>query len=122
MANKPNPRYLTGEGKDLDPRTVSKAQLEMGIQIEMEHTNDRTIAKRIALDHLAENPRYYTYLKRMERQMKIDEDKKKQMAARTHTHNAFGNQQGIKTPKNAFKVGQEELHNPAHAEQKNRRK
>jgi len=69
---------FSGKGKDLDISKVSKAQLRAGIAIEMEHTKNPTIAKKIALDHLAENPRYYTYLKKMERQMKIDALKQKQ--------------------------------------------
>jgi hypothetical protein len=35
----------------------------MGIKVEMEHTDDPEKAKKIALDHLAENPFYYTALK-----------------------------------------------------------
>jgi hypothetical protein len=38
----------------------------MGIKVEMEHTKNKTIAKRIALDHLAELPDYYTRLLKME--------------------------------------------------------
>lgn len=38
-------------------------QLEMGIQVEMEHTNDRKIATIIAKHHLAEDSHYYTKLK-----------------------------------------------------------
>jgi DNA polymerase III epsilon subunit-like protein len=46
---------------DVDPK-----QLEMGIKVEYEHTKDKDIAERIALDHLAEIPDYYTRLKKME--------------------------------------------------------
>ena len=35
----------------------------MGIKVEMEHTDDPKKAEKIALDHLAENPFYYTALK-----------------------------------------------------------
>jgi len=41
-------------------------QLEMGLKVEMEHTEDMDIAKKIALDHLAEDPHYYTKLAKME--------------------------------------------------------
>ncbi len=41
-------------------------QLRMGIEIEYEHTNKKDIAERIAKDHLAEIPDYYTRLKKME--------------------------------------------------------
>ncbi len=41
-------------------------QLVKGIKVEMEHTDDIEIAKEIAMDHLAEDPNYYTKLKRIE--------------------------------------------------------
>lgn len=41
-------------------------ELKMGIEVEMEHTNDKNIAKEIAMDHLWEMPDYYTKLKKME--------------------------------------------------------
>lgn len=48
--------------KDVDPK-----ELEMGIKVEMEHTNDKRIAKQIALDHLAEYKHYYSNLKKYEK-------------------------------------------------------
>jgi hypothetical protein len=39
-----------------------KAQLKKGIQVELEHTYDKKIAMQIALDHLKEDPNYYTKL------------------------------------------------------------
>jgi hypothetical protein len=56
-------RNLTEE--DADPE-----QLEMGIEVEMEHTSDPLIAKRIALDHLSEITDYYTRLAKMEAEAK----------------------------------------------------
>ena len=53
--------YRQGSTVDVDPR-----QLAMGIKVEMEHTDDRTVAREIALDHLAEDPSYYTHLQEME--------------------------------------------------------
>lgn len=44
-------------------------ELEMGINIEMEHTRNPLIAKRIAMDHLAEFPTYYTALEEMENKL-----------------------------------------------------
>jgi hypothetical protein len=44
------------------------SELQMGIEVEMEHTDDPKIAEQIARDHLAENPTYYTDLKRCEDQ------------------------------------------------------
>lgn len=46
---------------DYDPK-----QLKMGIEIEHEHTTNRGVAEIIAKQHLAENPRYYSELKKME--------------------------------------------------------
>lgn len=45
---------------------VDEKELEMGIKVEMEHTTNKEIAKRIALDHLTEISNYYTLLKEME--------------------------------------------------------
>ena len=46
---------------DADPQ-----ELANGIAVEMEHTGCMFLATRIALDHLAEIPDYYTRLKKME--------------------------------------------------------
>lgn len=43
------------------------AQLKMGIKVEHEHTKDAEKAKKIAMDHLFEDPQYYTKLKKIER-------------------------------------------------------
>lgn len=53
--------------KDVDPK-----ELKMGIEIEYEHTPDKDVAKRIALDHLAENKNYYTTLKKMEKELGVE--------------------------------------------------
>ena len=54
-------------------KDVDKQQLKIGIEIEMEHTNDPKVAKKIALDHLSEIPDYYTRLVRMEKDAEIHE-------------------------------------------------
>lgn len=41
-----------------------KKQLEKGIGVEHEHTKDDDKARKIALDHLEEDPRYYNKLKK----------------------------------------------------------
>lgn len=46
---------------DFDPE-----QVKAGIKVEYEHTDNATIALKIALDHLAEFPDYYTRLAKME--------------------------------------------------------
>lgn len=45
-----------------------KNELVEGIKTEMEHTTTPEIARAIALDHLYENPKYYTRLKEIENQ------------------------------------------------------
>lgn len=52
-----------------------KKQLEMGIPIEHEHTQNRIIATDIALQHLDEIPDYYTRLKKMEASAKKEHKK-----------------------------------------------
>jgi 2'-5' RNA ligase len=54
-----------GRGDKLDERDVDPEQLRMGIEVELEHTKEREIAKEIALDHLKEDPEYYTKLKKV---------------------------------------------------------
>ena len=52
------------EDKDeLHPNQIHPQELRIGIKVELEHTDDLDKAKKIALDHLAENPFYYTALK-----------------------------------------------------------
>lgn len=41
---------------------VNPSELKKGISVEMEHTKDPKKAKTIALQHLAEDPKYYTKL------------------------------------------------------------
>lgn len=48
-----------------------KSQMNMGIKVEMEHTKSKKIAIEIAIDHLWENPNYYTKLKKMETKEEI---------------------------------------------------
>jgi hypothetical protein len=38
-------------------------ELKMGIEVEKEHTQDEALATKIAMDHLEEDPKYYTKLK-----------------------------------------------------------
>ncbi len=41
---------------------INQKELQMGIAIEMEHTKDKRLAEKLAMDHLRENPRYYSEL------------------------------------------------------------
>lgn len=44
------------------PSDFDKKQLMKGIHVEMEHTDDISVAMEIAMDHLAEDPEYYEKL------------------------------------------------------------
>lgn len=57
-----------GKAKDKDLSKYDPEQLKMGLKVEMEHTDDPSVALEIAMDHLTENPKYYTHLKEMEAQ------------------------------------------------------
>lgn len=45
---------------------IDLGQLEKGIKVEMEHTSNKQVALKIALDHLAEISNYYDLLAEME--------------------------------------------------------
>lgn len=57
--------------KEFDPKQVA-----MGIEVELEHTDDIRIAEEIAKDHLAEDPEYYTKLKTIHQENPVKEYKK----------------------------------------------
>jgi hypothetical protein len=49
---------------------IAMSQVRRGTEHELEHTTDRAIARKIAMDHLKEDPKYYTHLAKMEKQYK----------------------------------------------------
>lgn len=51
-----------GRGEETEPEDVCPRELEVGIEVEMEHTDDPEIAEEIAIDHLTEDPEYYSKL------------------------------------------------------------
>ncbi len=55
FSNRKN-KYLIGEGD------INDGELNVGIEVEMEHTDDRKKAEKIAKDHLSEDPKYYSKL------------------------------------------------------------
>ena len=58
-----------GIAEQLKPRPHIKPdpkELAMGIKVEMEHTTNKEAAKTIALQHLDEDPEYYSKLKKVE--------------------------------------------------------
>jgi len=66
----------------MDVSDIQK-QLEMGIPIEHEHTQDKVLATDIALQHLDEIPDYYTRLKKMEAAAKKEHKKFKDVKEAT---------------------------------------
>lgn len=60
-------------GNDPD-ENFDPEQLKLGIEVEIEHTDDLEIAKQIAKAHLAEIPNYYILLKEMEKQAKVNKE------------------------------------------------
>jgi len=61
IAKKHNPKYDENYYKKL------QQELKKGITVEKEHTSDPKLAQKIAMDHLVENPKYYTDLKKFEK-------------------------------------------------------
>ena len=49
----------------------NKTQVNKGIKVEMEHTKVKKVARRIAKQHLAESPKYYKALSKMEKRLGI---------------------------------------------------
>lgn len=62
-----------GKGDSLSEKDVDPKELKMGIKVELEHTKNSNLAKEIALDHLAEDPKYYTKLKKTGLADELDE-------------------------------------------------
>lgn len=58
---------IVGKHRDRPDSDYDPEQLAMGIEVEMEHTDDPAVAKEIAKDHLEELPDYYTHLDKMEK-------------------------------------------------------
>jgi hypothetical protein len=61
-----------------------KKQVDMGLPIEMDHTNDKDKAKEIVYDHLWEDPKYYSKLK------KADIDETDSSSSGSYEGQAFG--------------------------------
>lgn len=61
-----------GLADSVPKKTLSKDQIQKGIKIELEHTDDPDLAKEIAMDHLVEDPKYYDHLIEMEKKHKKD--------------------------------------------------
>ena len=66
-----------GRAEGQSPTRYDQKQLEIGTQIEMEHTDNPYIARQLSQDHLEEHPDYYKKLVRMERGL-VRAEKRKQ--------------------------------------------
>lgn len=66
-----------GMGDSLSEEDVDPEQFKMGLKVESEHTKDKDIATEIVLDHLAEDPKYYTKLATIEKNPKKKKKKSK---------------------------------------------
>jgi hypothetical protein len=56
-----------GLSRGKKPSDFNQTELKRGTKVETEHTKNKQIAMRIAMDHLVEDPRYYQKLARIER-------------------------------------------------------
>ncbi len=63
-------RIKGGIADDRPDSSFNQKELNDGIIIELEHTDDKELSKDIAKDHLEEFPNYYTELKKMEDKLK----------------------------------------------------
>jgi hypothetical protein len=54
--------FRGGESEGTKPEDYDQVELAKGIKVEMEHTNDKDVATRIAMDHLHEREDYYKVL------------------------------------------------------------
>jgi hypothetical protein len=64
-------RLPGGLADDASPEDFDPDELELGVNTESEHTTDKSLAREIAMDHLTEDPKYYTKLKKFESKASI---------------------------------------------------
>jgi 2'-5' RNA ligase len=73
-ANEDHKDQITGGIADKSmPSDFDPKELAMGIEVEKEHTNNKKLAREIAMDHLKEIPDYYTRLAKMEKEAGVEE-------------------------------------------------
>jgi hypothetical protein len=61
-----------GKADNKQPKDFDSEQLAAGIKHEMEHTDNKTVAQEIAMDHLSEDADYYKKLKTIEKQDRVE--------------------------------------------------
>lgn len=62
--------------KKVNEKDFDKKQIDKGIKVELEHTKDKDLAKKISIDHLTEFPNYYDALLEMEKKLKSEQSQK----------------------------------------------
>lgn len=67
LIGKPSPSFEDVLKKHGVSRETLQRQLDKGIKVEREHTNNDAEAREIALDHLSERPDYYDRLEQVEK-------------------------------------------------------
>jgi len=55
-----------GLADEKSPKDFDQTALASGVEVELEHTDDESLALEIAMDHLTEDPKYYEKLKTIE--------------------------------------------------------
>jgi len=75
-------RMKGGKADKLTPSMFPRRALQRGTKHELEHTDDWKKAMEIAMDHLAEDARYYYKLEKMERHAKKDDARLRKKIAR----------------------------------------
>lgn len=65
-------RLPGGKADNSQPQDFDSKELARGIEVESEHTSDPQIAMEIAMDHLKEDPRYYSKLKKIHKEAQMD--------------------------------------------------
>ena len=100
-ASKKENKLKGGKGDKLDADHVNYHEFTKGWKHELEHTDDIDKAKEIALDHIAEDPNYYTRLDMVEYQA---EKSKKKTAAKKNKEGAMVDTENQMTPVDKKKV------------------
>ena len=100
-ASKKENKLKGGKGDKLDADHVNYHEFTKGWKHELEHTDDIDKAKEIALDHLAEDPNYYTRLDMVEYQ---DEKSKKKTTAKKTKEGSMVDTENQMTPVDKKKV------------------
>lgn len=79
----PQNKVPGGLGDKLTAADVDQKELAMGLTVEAEHTDDPEIALEIVLDHLSEDPLYYTHMKEAGLEEAVSGDAMKKLAGKS---------------------------------------